>query len=261
MAGHYPHVLALADCAFRWAAKKDSEDLMRYVLENGAPVDINALLHTAEISGNPEAIALLMAKRAATEPLHSLIKSLHTACFYGQLRAVVALLDGVPSSKKVLCSKDHRGQTALHKAVLFNNMKPFNSKMDFAEREELIFTLVGLGADTTQRDLHGQTALDVAANYMLRDALKAAKKNISKNPRTSEETSSDVETMETLAETTQASSTDDEVSSLKTERGGLGDTAEKVDKRKRSWWRSLLSPEAHSKPGWRMPRNGLDGDP
>ena len=39
--------------------------------------------------------------------------------------------------------------------------------------------------------------------------------------------------------------------------GVLAYKGEKVDGRKRSWWRSLLSPEAHLKPETRMPRRGL----
>ncbi len=66
MAGHYPHAIPLADHAFRWAAKENSKDLMEYVLENGAPLNITALLRSAEVICNAEALALLKAKRASS---------------------------------------------------------------------------------------------------------------------------------------------------------------------------------------------------
>ena len=140
-AGHYPDVLTLADHAFRWAAKENSEDLMVYVLEYGAPVDITALLRSAEVTCNPKAIALLEAKRAAYDALHSFTKSLHTACSYGQLGTVLALLDGVPSTKKVLRSQDHRGRTTLHKAIADGG------KEEDGERQELLYILLSRRAD------------------------------------------------------------------------------------------------------------------
>ena len=246
MAGHYPHVLALADHAFRWAAKEDSENLMVYVLEHGAPVDINALLCSAEVKGNPEAIALLEAKRVATDPLHSFTKPLHTACFYGQLGYVDTLLIGVPSTKKVLRFKDHRGRTALHKAV------GGRGEEQDGERQELVYMLLSLGADPTERDMNGVTALLLAKAWRCDETitiLKAAIKRKLESPPTPEEAFSEVETMETPADTRESSSTDDEVSSLKTEVSSWGETGkgpayktEKVDGYKRSWWRSLLKP-------------------
>ena len=169
MAGHYPLVLALADYAFRWAAKKDSEDLMRYVLERGAPVDINALLSSVEVKDNREAIALLKAKRAATEPLYSFANPLHTACFYGQLGVAVSLLNGgrTRNLSKILCSSDYRGETALHKAV------GGRGAWKDGERMELVRTLLSLGADPIQKDMRGRTPFDLANIWHLKEMIPA----------------------------------------------------------------------------------------
>ena len=264
MAGHYPHVLALADHAFRWAAKEDSQDLMVYVLAHGVPVDINALLRSAEVKNNPKAIALLSAKREVTDPLHFFTHPLHIACFYGQLGNVVAVLDLVPSMKEILRSKDHRGRTALHRAVSGRGEKKDG------ERQELVNMLLTLGADPIQRDMRGRTALFLANldhNEMI-PALKAASKGMKYPVSTLEEAFSELEIMETSADIKQASlSDDDEVSSLKSEvslgdeTGNGSNKAEKVDGPKQSWWRSLLSPEAHLKSRKRMGTDRLGGDP
>ena len=265
MAGHYPHVLALADHAFRWAAKKDSEDLMIYVLENGAPVDIYALLHTADVGGNPKAIRHLNAKRAATEPLHAFIEPLHTACYYGQLDAVDRLLNNAPPGTiwNILHLKDYRGGTALHKAI------GGRGETKGEERVELVYKLLILGAYPFQRDMHGRTPLLLARDSEeMIPVLKAAFKRMKYPASTLKEAFSELGIVETPADITLASSSDDEeVSSLKSEVSFEDETdrgsnkAEKVDGHKRSWWRSLLSPEAHSKPRKRMGTDRLSGNP
>ena len=238
MAGHYPHVRALADHAFRWAAKQVSKNLMVYVLKHGAPVDINALLSSVKVRYNPEAIRLLEKQKGATDPCHTFTNPLHTACFYGQLGVVVSLLDGVRAGKmwKILRFRDHRGETALHKAVVGRG------EWRDEERVELVHRLLSLGADPTQRDMHGQTAFVLASirkHDEILSALKATERKLRSKP-TPEESSSEDETM-----------TDDEMSSLKAELSFSDETgrrlsykAEKVHGRKRSWWRSLLSSEA-----------------
>ena len=251
MAGHYPHVLALADHAFRWAAKKDSEDLMVYVLEHGAPLDFNALLHSTEVNGNPEALALLEAKSATTNPLHSFTNILHTACFYGQIDFVIDLLYEVPSIttvKMVLCCKDHRGETALHKAV-----GGCGEKKEI-DRQNLVEMLLSLGADPTERDSKGTTALYFAEIWRSDEMITTLRVAINRrlqSPPTPEEVVSGVGAMETPADTIQSLSTDDEVSSLKFWKSSsrdktgnrLAHKAEKVGEHKLSWWRSLLMPE------------------
>ncbi len=248
MAGHYPHVLTLADHAFRWAAKEDSKDLMVYVLENGAPVDTTLLLQAAEIGGNSEAIALLEARRATTNPLYFFTNPLHTACFYGQLDAVIALLQGIPCIQKVLRSKDHRGETALHKAL----RGPREKKE--GDRQQLVEMLVSLGADPTARDMRGETALSLAkvcSPSQTITTLKAAIKRWIESPPTPEDAFSEVETTETPADTTKVLWTNDELSSLGFSEGSFGDNtdrrlshkAEKVEEHKRSRWRAWLMPE------------------
>ena len=244
MADHYPHVIALADHAFRWAAKEDSEDLMRYVLEYGAPVDINALLCSAEVKDNPDAITLLKAKRAATDPLYSFTNPLHTACFYGQLGYVDTLLNGLPSMKWVLRSEDHRGRTALHQAVGGRG-----EEVD-GERQELIYMLLSLGADPIVRDMNGQTALLLAKAWRCDEIITTLKEAIKRNlesPLTPEEAFPRFEPLDIPADTRQFSSTDHEVSSLKREvsyveetRRRLAYNVKEVGERKRSKWRSLF---------------------
>ena len=276
MAGHYPHVLALADYAFRWAAEQDSKDLMVYVLENGAPIDINALLGSLEVRGNSEAIVLLETKRNATDPWHTVTKPLHTACFYGQVGVVNDVLGhaGSWNISKILRSRDYRGETALHKAIGGRG----GSKN--GHRVELVQRLLSLGADPIQRDMRGRTALflarDLDYNEMI-PALKAASKGLKYPVSILEEAFAELEVMETPADHNRASSSDDdEVSSLKSEvsfaelsfgEGSFGNEtgngsnkAEKVDGPKQSWWRSLLSPEAHLKSRKRMGTDRLGGD-
>lgn len=267
MAGHYPDVLALADHAFRWAAKQDSKDLMVYVLEHGAPIDINALLSSADLKGNSEAIKLLIAKRAATEPWHILTYPLHTACYYGQLDVVNYMLKGVNSKdiSTILRSKDYRGETALHKAIGGRGEKKDR------ERVSLVTKLLNLGADPIQRDKHGRTALILAResnhNEMI-PPLKAAMMRKNYPPSTLREAFSEFEIMETPADITLASSSDDgELSSLEDEisfgdeMGNGSNKAKKVDGQKQSWWRSLLSPEAYLKARKRMGTDRPGGDP
>ena len=261
MAGHHPHILALADHAFRWAAKEDSEDLMAYVLEYGAPVDLNALLRSAEVIRNSEAIALLEAKRAAADPLHLLTEPLYTACYYCQYNSVVAILNMVSSGKgkEALRSKDHRGRTALHYAV-----EGQHAIRDWEKGEELIQLLLNKGADPDQENVKGETA---PISTEARNHYEAVKETRSGIPPTPEEAYFEIETSGTPADTRQPSSTDDEESSLKTkvslrgETGNGSNKAEKVDGPKLSWWRSLLSPEAHLKPRKRMGTDHLGGDP
>ena len=247
MAGHFPHVLALADYAFRWAAKEDSEDLMVYVLRHGAPVDVNALLLSAEVKRNPEAITLLAAKRAADDPLHSFSDPLRTACFYSQIGPVVALLDRAPSMKKVLRSKDHRGRTALHRVA-----GGFSGGEEDGERQELVHMLLTLGADPTERDVDGQTALTLARTWKRDEMvtiLKAATQKKLESPPTPEEAFFEVETMETPADTTLFSWSDDELSSLRRDvfsGVGTGSRLTYEPEHKVSWWRSLLLPKARS---------------
>lgn len=269
MAGHFPHVLALADRAFRWAAKTGSKDLMVYVLENGAPVNINALLSSVEVKCNPEASKLLRRQRDATYPWHIFTKPLHTACFYAQL-GVVDSLPGFRTGdvSKILHSRDYRGETALHKAIVGRGERKAG------ERVELIHKLLDRGADPIQRDMHGRTALllarDLDHNEMI-PALKAASKRMKYPKSTLEEAFSELGIMETPADITLASSPDDdEVSSLKREvsfgsikaevsslsprssvsfedKMGNGlNKAEEVDGQKQSWWRS----RGRSLQGW-----------
>ena len=266
MAGHYPHVRALADHAFRWAAKQDSKDLMVYVLKHGAPVDINALLSSVEVKGNPVAIELLKKKRAATDPRHTTTYPLHIACFYGQLGSVIDLLGDTRSRNisKILRAKDHRGETALHKAIVGRGERKDKQRVD------LVYKLLSLGADPIQRDMHGRTALLLARawdhNEMI-PALKVASKDMNYPVSILEEAFSELDVMESPADTTEASSSDDEVSSLKSisslraKAGNDWNKVEKVDRQKQSWWRSLLSPEAHSKPGPRLSKHGPRGSP
>ena len=221
IAGHYPHILALADRAFRWGAKQDSKDLMVYVLKHGAPVDVNAVLCSAEVKRNPEAIELLAAKRAAIDPLHSFTDPLRTACFYSQLGPVITLLDRVPSKKKALRSKDHRGRTALHRAV------GGRGEEQDGERHELVYMLLDLGADPTERDMNGQTALTLAEMWRRDEmitTLKATIKRKLESPPTPEVRFLDDETMESPADTTQFSLTDDEASSPKHEISAVDET-------------------------------------
>lgn len=149
----------------------------------------------------------------------------------------------------ILRCRDYRGETALHKAVRGR----FTEEGDSLE---LVQRLLSLGADPTQRDMHGRTALFLARIWHHDEmilTLKAAIQRKLESPPTPEEAFSEVETVEHLADTTQASSSDDDVSCFKSIAppgempGGLGlaHKAEKVQGRKRSWWRSLLSPEAH----------------
>ena len=208
MAGHYPHVLTLADHAFRWAGKKNSEDLMVHVLRHGAPLDVKALLCSTEVKGNPKAMALLKAESAAIDPIPSFIDRLHTACFYGELRPVVALLDRVPSKKKILRSKDHRGQTALHKAVCIEGISGYfdcdRSEDRMQEKLELVYRLLSLGADPTEKDMKGRSALDLA-NRLGHDEfqnLKEKIKTILESPPTLE-ADSETENMESPADTIQ----------------------------------------------------------
>lgn len=265
MAGHYPHVRALADHAFRWAAKQDSKDLMVYVLKHGAPVDINALLSSVEVKCNPVAINLLKRKRTAIDPWHRTTFPLHIACFYGQLAYVDRMLGHTSSRNisKILHSKDHRGETALHKAI------GGRGERNNRQRVELVYRLLSLGADPIQRDMHGRTALLLARDWDHNEmipALKAASKGMKYPLHILEEAFSELEIMETPADTTEASLSDDydEVSSLKIEVSLRGETGngsyivEKVDGQKQSWWRSLLSPEAHLKPGTPMSKHGLE---
>ena len=206
MAGHYPHVLALADHAFRWAAKKHSKDLMVYVLESGAPVDVNALLRSAEVVSNPEAIALLEAKRATADPLHDFTEPLYTACFYDQFGAVRALLARVPSVKEALRSKDHRGRTVLHYAVEGQykvGQMNLRGKCDAWEQgEKLIILLLSQGADPYQKDMNGETARISAEAWKFYEAVKEGRL---KFPSTPGEAFFDVENMETSADTTRFS--------------------------------------------------------
>ena len=284
MAGHYPHVFALADHAFRWAAKTGSKDLMVYVLENGAPVNINALLSSVEAKCNQEASKLLERQRDAFDPWHVFTNPLYTACFYGQLGVVNSLLDGPPRKfSNFLRSQDYRRETALHKAIGGRGEKTAR------ERVELIYKLLDRGADPLQRDRHGRNALllarDLDHNEMI-PALIAASKRRGYLESVIEEAISELAITETPVDITLASlSDDDEVSSLKREvsfdsnkaevsslsprssvsfedKMGNGlNKAEEVDGQKQSWWRSLLSHEAHLKPRKRKGTDRLNGDP
>ena len=204
MAGHYPHVLALADHAFRWAAKKNFKDLMVYVLESGAPVDVNALLRSAEVVSNPKAITLLEAKRRTTNPLHLFTEPLYTACFYGQPRAVQAVLDTVPSVREALRSKDHRGRTALHYAVegqyTGGGTNFEGTGRAWEEGEKLINWLLINGADPNQKDMNGETAPISAEAWEFYEAMKNGRLEF---PSTPEETFFDVEDIEDSPDTTQ----------------------------------------------------------
>ena len=271
MAGHYPHVRALADHAFRWAAKQNSKDLMVYVLEHGHPVDINALLSSVEVQGNPVAIEHLRKKRASIDPWHKTTFPLHIACFYGQLGSVIDLLGHMRSQRisKILRSKDHRGETALHKAI------GGRGERKDRQRVELVYKLLSLGADPIQRDMHGRTALLLARDWDHNEmipALKAASEGLKYPAFILEEAFSELEVMETPADTTEASSSDDDevsrlksISSLRAETGLRAKTGngwnkvEKVDGPKQSWWRSLLSPEAHLKPVTSISKHGPRG--
>ena len=197
MAGHYPHVLTLADHAFRWAAKKNFKDLMVYVLESGAPVDVNALLRSAEVVSNPKAITLLEAKRRTTDPLHLFTEPLYTACFYGQPRAVQAVLDTVPSVREALRSKDHRGRTALHYAVegqyTGGGTNFEGTGRAWEQGEKLINWLLINGADPNQKDMHGETAPISAEAWEFYEAMKKGELVI---PSTVEEAFLDVERIE-----------------------------------------------------------------
>ena len=194
MAGHYPHIRTLADLAFRWAAETASKDLMVYVLEHGAPVDIDALLNSLEVKGNPEAIVLLEMKRAAIDPWHTVTKPLHTACFYGQVDVVSDVLCHANSwnISKILRSKDYRGETALHKAI-----RGRGESKD-GHRVELVHMLLSLGADPIQRDMHGHTALVLTRIWDRSEMTPIVKAAIQRKlafPPTPEEAFSEVETM------------------------------------------------------------------
>ena len=284
MAGHFPHVLALADHAFRWAAKTGSKDLMVYVLENGAQLNVNALLKSVEAKCNPEASKLLKRQRDATDPWHVFTNPLHTACFYGQLGVVNSLLSRRTRNwSEILRSRDYRGETALHKAIGGRGEKKAG------ERLELIHKLLDRGADPIQRDMHGRTALLLARDLDHKEiiaALIAASQRMAYPKSTLEEAFAELEITESPADITLASSSDDdEVSSLKREASfgsnkaevssisprssvsfedkidnGLN-KAEQVDGQKQSWWRSLLSPEAHLKLRKRKGTDRLGGDP
>ena len=267
MADHYPHVFALADHAFRWAAKTGSKDLMVYVLDNGAPVNINALLSSVEVKGNPEAIRLLERQRAVTDPWHVFTNPLHTACFYGRLDVADYVMGNARTMDiwKILRSYDYRGETALHKAIGGRGEKKAEVRVI------LINKLLDRGADPIQRDMRGRTALLLARDLNYNEiipALKAASKRMKYPVAILEEAFSEIAIMEPPAGITLASSSsDDEVSSLQSEvffghetRNG-SNKAEKMHERKRSRWRSLLSPEAHLKRRKQMGADTLVGDP
>ena len=266
MAGHYPHVRALADHAFRWAAKQNSKDLMVYVLKHGAPVDINALLSSVEVKGNPVAIELLKKKRAATDPWHTITYPLHIACFYGQLGSIDDLLGNTRSRNisKILRSKDHRGETALHKAIGGRGERKDRQRVD------LVYKLLSLGADPIQRDMYGRTALLLARDWDHNEmipALKAASKGMDYPVPILEEAFSELDVMESPADTTEASSSDDEVSSLKSisnlrvEVGDDWSTVEKVDGQKQSRGRFPVRPTFSSKPLPSLSKHGPRGGP
>ena len=242
MAGHYPHVLALAAHAFRWAAKENSKDLMEYVLENGAPVDITALLQSAEVFCNAQALALLEAKRAATGPLHSFTNPLLAACFYGQLYNVVTLLSRVWWAKEVIRSKNHRGETALHKAA--DGRYCVGEDDGWKQRDELVAMLLFRGADPNQRDMNGKKAIISAEARNLYGAAMMRKLESPPVPKRTFFQDFQVEAIQTPADTTQPSSTDDEESSLKNEASSRDETG-----------KGLAYLDGHKRPGYpRIPR-------
>uniref|UniRef100_A0AC34RFA8 ANK_REP_REGION domain-containing protein n=1 Tax=Panagrolaimus sp. JU765 TaxID=591449 RepID=A0AC34RFA8_9BILA len=145
-----------------YAAQGGNLDCLRYLIEK-ARADISvltakgqSLLHVAALSGHVPIIRWLRtASRSGSDavlwPTYDKANVIHCAAFGGHIPVVKLLLDLWPKKRRktILAMGDSRGNTALHLAVINNQLS-------------MVKYLIEVGASITSTNFAGQTAEQIA---------------------------------------------------------------------------------------------------